>query len=46
MPLPIQPNPIYDSTWERLGIDWGILLFTAMIYVVIALYLQKRKDAI
>jgi ABC transport system ATP-binding/permease protein len=46
IPLPIQPNPIYDSTWERLGIDWGILLLTAMIYVVIALYLQKRKDAI
>ncbi len=46
IPMPIQPNHTYDSTWERLGLDWGILVFTAMIYVVIALYLQKRKDVI
>jgi ABC transport system ATP-binding/permease protein len=43
---PIQPNPSYDSTWEKLGFDWGILLLSAMIYLVIALYLQKRKDVI
>ena len=46
IPQPIQPNAVYNSTWDRLGLDWGILLLSAMIYLVIALYLQKRKDVV
>jgi ABC transport system ATP-binding/permease protein len=46
IPLPIQPNPNYAATWERLGLDWGVLLLTSTLYVLIALYLQKRKDVI
>jgi ABC transport system ATP-binding/permease protein len=46
MPQPIQPDHIYDPTWQKLGLDWGILLLSAMIYLVIALYLQKRKDVV
>jgi ABC transport system ATP-binding/permease protein len=46
MPQPIQANPIYAPTWEKLGLDWGALLLSAMIYLVIALYLQKRKDVV
>jgi hypothetical protein len=46
IPQPIQPDVIYDPTWARLGLDWGILLLSAMIYLVIALYRQKRKDVV
>jgi ABC transport system ATP-binding/permease protein len=46
IPQPIQPNLIYAPTWEKLGLDWGALLLSAMIYLVIALYLQKRKDVV
>ena len=46
IPQPIQANLIYAPTWERLGLDWGALLLSAMIYLVIALYLQKRKDVV
>ena len=46
LPQPIQPNLSYDPTWAKLGLDWGVLLLSAMIYFVIALYLQKRKDVV
>jgi ABC transport system ATP-binding/permease protein len=46
LPQPIQPNLSYDPTWTKLGLDWGVLLLNAMIYLVIALYLQKRKDVV
>ncbi len=46
LPQPIQPNLSYDPTWAKLGLDWGVLLLSAMIYLVIALYLQKRKDVV
>jgi ABC transport system ATP-binding/permease protein len=46
IPQPIQPNLIYAPTWEKLGLDWGALLLSAMIYLVIALYLQKHKDVV
>jgi ABC transport system ATP-binding/permease protein len=46
IPQPIQPNLIYAPTWEKLGLDWGALLLSAMIYLVIAMYLQKHKDVV
>lgn len=46
IPQPIQANLIYAPTWEKLGLDWGALLLSGMVYLVIALYLQKRKDVV
>lgn len=46
LPQPIQPNLNYDPTWAKLGLDWGVLLLSAMIYLIIAWYLQKRKDVV
>lgn len=39
-----QPSVIYDPTWENLTLNWGILGLHTLIYLLIALFLQKRKD--
>lgn len=41
---PFEKTLVYDPTWENLGLNWGILLLHAAIYLVIALIVQKRKD--
>jgi ABC-type multidrug transport system permease subunit len=46
IPQPIEPNSIYDPTWANLSGAWAILGLSAVIYLAIALYLQKRKDVV
>lgn len=46
IPQPIEPNSIYDPTWSNLSGAWAILALSAVIYLAIALYLQKRKDVV
>ena len=41
---PFESNPIYDATWQNLSLNWGMLCLHTVIYLIIALYLQKRKD--
>jgi len=43
-PLPFEPTPVYDATWNNLRLNWGILCLHAAVYLAIALWLQKRKD--
>ncbi|MCU0548977.1 MAG: ATP-binding cassette domain-containing protein [Leptolyngbya sp. Prado105] len=43
-PLPFEPSSIYDPTWQNLGLNWGLLCLHSLIYLGIALWLQKRKD--
>ncbi|AFY79969.1 ATP-binding cassette domain-containing protein [Oscillatoria acuminata] len=44
MPLPFEPTAIYDPTWENLGLNWGMLLLHATVYLGLTLWVQKRKD--
>lgn len=44
MVLPFEPTDVYSPTWENLGLSWGILCLHTLIYLGIALWLQKRKD--
>lgn len=46
IPKPFDPTPVYDATWENLGLNWGILLLHAAIYLAITFWWQKRKDII
>ncbi|HEY9639170.1 MAG TPA: ATP-binding cassette domain-containing protein [Coleofasciculaceae cyanobacterium] len=39
-------NTIYDATWQNLAINWGVLGLHTLIYLSIALWLQKRKDIV
>ncbi|MEQ9357087.1 ATP-binding cassette domain-containing protein [Coleofasciculus chthonoplastes] len=43
-PLPFEPTPVYDPTWDNLRLNWGILCLHTVVYLAIALWLQKRKD--
>ncbi|NDJ16995.1 ATP-binding cassette domain-containing protein [Myxacorys almedinensis A] len=43
---PLQVNAVYDATWQNLGLNWAMLGASAIAYLAIALYLQKRKDVI
>ncbi|MEC4893712.1 MAG: ATP-binding cassette domain-containing protein [Oscillatoria sp. PMC 1051.18] len=44
VPLPFETTPIYDPTWENLGLNWGILILHAVIYLAITWVIQKWKD--
>lgn len=39
-----QATPVYDATWENLALNWGILVAHTLIYSIIALIVQRRKD--
>ncbi len=36
----------YETTWSNLGLNWGALCAHILVYLGVALYLQKRKDII
>lgn len=44
LPLPFDKTPVYDATWQNLGLNWGILLLHALIYLTVTFWIQKRKD--
>jgi ABC-type multidrug transport system permease subunit len=44
VPLPFEKTPVYNQTWDNLYLNWGLLLIHAAIYLIVVLYLQKRKD--
>ena len=46
VPLPFEATPVYDPEWSNLLLNWGFLLLHGVIYLAIALFLQKRKDLI
>jgi hypothetical protein len=39
-----QATPIYNATWENLGLNWVILIVHTLIYTMFALIAQRRKD--
>ncbi|BAZ43838.1 FHA modulated ABC efflux pump with fused ATPase and integral membrane subunits [Chondrocystis sp. NIES-4102] len=39
-----EPSPVYDATWSNLSLNWGILIAHTLIYAIIALIIQRRKD--
>jgi len=41
---PFEPNPVYDPTWGNLSLNWGILCVHILVYLMLTLWLQKRKD--
>jgi hypothetical protein len=43
-PMPFDKTPIYDPTWQNLGLNWGILLLHAVVYLTVTFWVQKRKD--
>jgi ABC-type multidrug transport system ATPase subunit/pSer/pThr/pTyr-binding forkhead associated (FHA) protein len=44
IPLPFEASPVYDPTWHNLLLNWGMLGVHAIVYAVIAFWVQKRKD--
>ena len=44
IPLPFDPTPVYEATWQNLALNWGVLLLHAGIYLGLTWWLQKRKD--
>jgi len=41
---PFEPTPVYDPTWGNLSLNWGILCVHILVYLMLTLWLQKRKD--
>ncbi|MEM9506198.1 MAG: ATP-binding cassette domain-containing protein [Cyanobacteria bacterium P01_E01_bin.35] len=39
-----QATPVYESTWNNLILNWGILITHTLIYAIIAILLLRRKD--
>jgi ABC-type multidrug transport system ATPase subunit len=44
IPLPFEPTPVYDATWDNLASNWGMLLLHTGIYLGLTWWVQKRKD--
>ena len=43
-PSPIIDPTVYEKTWSNLNLNWGFLLLHAIIYLLLTLWVQKRKD--
>ncbi len=41
-----EASSVYDATWENLRLNWGILGLHILIYLLVALVMQKRKDIV
>ena len=37
-------NEIYQTAWSNLLLNWGMLVVTILVYLVITVIVQKRKD--
>ncbi len=46
VPLPFSGSDVYNLNWENLGLSWGILCLHSLIYLVLTICFQKRKDII
>jgi ABC-type multidrug transport system ATPase subunit/ABC-type multidrug transport system permease subunit len=44
IPLPFDPSPVYEATWQNLSLNWGVLLLHTGIYLLLTGWVQKRKD--
>ncbi|MEM7553977.1 MAG: ATP-binding cassette domain-containing protein [Cyanobacteria bacterium P01_A01_bin.84] len=42
----VKASDVYETTWKNLGLNWGILAAHTMVYLTVALILQKRKDIV
>lgn len=41
-----EKSDVYNATWKNLGLNWGILGVHTLVYLIVALLLQKRKDIV
>ena len=39
-----QSTPVYESTWSNLNLNWGMLIVHILVYLLLGVILQKRKD--
>lgn len=39
-----EATPVYDPTWQNLGLNWLVLCLHTVVYLLISLWQQKRKD--
>ena len=37
-------NKVYEANWDNLLLNWGILLVHILVYLIITVIVQKRKD--
>jgi len=44
LPQPFEPTSVYDPTWDNLSLNWGMLCVHIVVYLMLTLWLQKRKD--
>jgi ABC transport system ATP-binding/permease protein len=40
----MKASAVYDTTWQNLGLNWGMLLLHSVVYIGVTIWLQKRKD--
>ncbi len=40
----MKASDVYKTSWQNLGINWGMLLLQSVVYIGITIWLQKRKD--
>ncbi|MGK7932970.1 MAG: ATP-binding cassette domain-containing protein [Microcystaceae cyanobacterium] len=46
VPQLVEVSPVYNTTWQNLGINWSILMLHSLVYFVVTYFLQKQKDVL
>ena len=46
IPQPLENSPVYVATWTNLVLNWILLSIHAIVYLIVAFWLQKRKDGL
>lgn len=41
-----ETTTVYAATWQNLGLNWALLGVHILVYLAIALWLQRRKDLV
>ena len=41
-----QASDVYAANWDNLLLNWGILLVHTIVYLIVTLIIQKRKDVL
>ena len=39
-----EASPVYNATWENLGLNWGILMVHTSVYAIATLFVLRQKD--
>ena len=44
IPAPFAITDVYEPSWDNIGLNWKLLLVHSLVYLIVTLIIQKKKD--